>query len=249
MFGAGPLARSNGPPPLPGILPPSGWRGPGALGRQYIYIYIYIYTYIHKYILHFTSTLVGADEGPWRERGRGRRESAAGAGPDTTQGKRLRQVLRSHGHFGAIMHPRNPRIRIIMVKRNMQHRNLSQHGCWGSAQCIRRIRRQAPCTKHYCGSWQAQYGKHRRHPCQTKSHEHAQGRGSTSHPLEDVRPAGPALVCRRQTASSASSKACHSSTGQSGRTQHLQHGPETSTRAVSTRTGPGASSSAAVGAP
>ena len=49
----------------------------------------------HRFItLHFTSTLVGADERPRRERGRGRGESAAGAGPGTAQGKLNRQTAR-----------------------------------------------------------------------------------------------------------------------------------------------------------
>ena len=64
-----------------------------------IYIYIYIHTCIHAYThtyihTYLTSTLVGADEGPRRERGRGRGESAAGAGPVTTQGKLDRQAAR-----------------------------------------------------------------------------------------------------------------------------------------------------------
>ena len=36
-----------------------------------MYVYIYIYIYIYTIILHFTSTLVGANEGPQRERERG----------------------------------------------------------------------------------------------------------------------------------------------------------------------------------
>ena len=39
-------------------------------------------------------TLAGADDGPQRERGRGRGESAAGARPGTTQGKLNRQTAR-----------------------------------------------------------------------------------------------------------------------------------------------------------
>ena len=51
----------------------------------------YKHTYIHTY---FTYTLVGADDGPQRERGRGRVESAAGTRPGTTQGEVKRQTAR-----------------------------------------------------------------------------------------------------------------------------------------------------------
>ena len=98
-------------PQTGGVIPPESGSLHYAL---YIYIYIYIYIHIHVYIhtythtyitslhftslhftsLHFISTLVGADDGPRRERGRGRRESAAGAGPGTTQGKLNRQTAR-----------------------------------------------------------------------------------------------------------------------------------------------------------
>ena len=55
---------------------------------------MYIDRYRYNIVLHFTSTLVGADDGPQRERGRGRGERAAGARPGTTQGKVNRQTAR-----------------------------------------------------------------------------------------------------------------------------------------------------------
>ena len=62
----------------------------------YIYIYICIYSYvrIHTYIHASLPRSLGPANGPRRERVRGRRESAAGAGPGTTQGKMNRQTAR-----------------------------------------------------------------------------------------------------------------------------------------------------------
>ena len=61
--------------------------------HTYVYIYIYIYTYIHIHTYFtFTSTLVGADDGPRREREGGRRRKER-----EVRGRPLTQAARRTG--------------------------------------------------------------------------------------------------------------------------------------------------------
>ena len=90
--------------------------------HTYMYVCIYIYIYI---LLHFTSALVGANEGPQRVRergGGGRAQPAQDRVP--LKASRIGKRHNSSGSPGTIMRPGSPRLRVVMVKRDMQLSNL-----------------------------------------------------------------------------------------------------------------------------
>ena len=90
-----------------------------------MYLCIYMCRGRDTYILHFTSALVGASEGPqrMRERGGGRRAQPV---PDQVPHKASRFGKRhnSGGSPGTVMRPGSPRLGVVKVKGHMQLSNL-----------------------------------------------------------------------------------------------------------------------------